>query len=104
MQNTDTKPMSLLKTIEGFLKMTDMVRVRRINKAQGLLTKDYLIKIAMTKGIFDVKLLNSPRVRCGYVEDDTNSGWFDDRAKSLIKINARQLGVTANNPTCLVVS
>lgn len=58
----------------------------------------------MEEGILDIKLVDWLGVRCGNGENYPNGGWFDNKAKGLIKINARLLGIAINNPTCLVPS
>jgi hypothetical protein len=56
----------LLQSIDCFLKFTDMMRPRRINKTGRLLHIDAFIKIAMKQGIADVDLKNILAARHGY--------------------------------------
>jgi hypothetical protein len=52
---------SLLEAIEGLVKMADVVRTAGVNKARRQLTVDLLVKIAVEKGVLDVKLVDGPR-------------------------------------------
>jgi hypothetical protein len=81
-----------------------MLRTSGVDEARRLLAVDHLIKIAMKKGVLDVQLMNRPSTRGGDAEDDTDRGGLDDGAESLIEINSRLLGETANNLASLVAS
>jgi hypothetical protein len=81
-----------------------MLRTSGVDEARRLLAVDHLIKIAMKKGVLDVQLMNRPSTRGGDAEDDTDHGGLDDGAESLIEINSRLLGETANNLASLVAS
>ena len=48
--------------------------------------------------------MNRPRRGNSKAEDNTNSAWFHNRGKSLIKINTMLLGKTATNPSSFVTS
>src|SRR5438105_2501634 len=53
-------PRCLFKTIEGHVKLTQMVRMLRILKSRWLAHKHLFLKNTMEKGILDIKLTNSP--------------------------------------------
>jgi hypothetical protein len=81
-----------------------MSGTRGIDKPRGLLAVDFFRKVAVKKGVFDVELMDGPILRHGEGENNTDGGWFDDRAESLVEVNARLLCETTNDPTCLVTS
>jgi hypothetical protein len=81
-----------------------MSGTRGIDEPRGLLAVDFFGKIAVKKGVFDVELMDGPILRHGERENNTDGGWFDDGAESLIEVNARLLCETTNDPTCLVTS
>jgi hypothetical protein len=83
---------------------TNVVRMSRVDEAGGLNTVDLLVKIAMEEGILDVQLVYGPRARGGDAEDDPDSGRLDDGTESLVKVNARLLRESTDNPSCLVAS
>ena len=94
----------LLEAVERLVEPTNMLRTSRVDEARWLLTVDHLIKIAMKEGVLDIELVNRPRTGDGDAEDNADHGGLDDRAESLVKINARLLREPTNNPACLVAS
>jgi hypothetical protein len=92
----------LFEAVEGFVEAANMCGVCGINKPGGLLTVDRLSKIAMEECIFDVHLMNRPRVCGGNAEDDANGSRFDNRAKCLTIIQSRLLCKSTNNPSSFV--
>jgi hypothetical protein len=98
------RPRCLLQAIERLVEQTNMLGSSRVDEARGLLAVDHLIKIAMQESVLDVELMNRPSTGDGNAEDDMNRGRFDDRAESLVIVNAGLLREPANHPPCLVSS
>jgi hypothetical protein len=84
------------------MKKTYKVRRGRILKARRLLTVDCLIKSAMEKSIFDIKLMNRPCGGYGKTENNTNSARLANRRKSFFKINTLLLRKNVTYPTGFV--
>ena len=76
----------------------------RINIARGLLHKDLLFKKSMKKGIGNVKLPEGPFETDSNGENESDSGWFDNRTKGLSVVNTRLLVKTFGNQACLIPS
>ena len=56
----------------------------------------------MKKSILHVQLVNRPVARDGDAEDGPDGGRLDDRAESLVVVDAVALGEATNHPTRLV--
>lgn len=68
----------LLKSIDGFVEVANMVWVQRIEKYRKLLHKDLLTQLSMQEGIINIKLAQRPTVRNNNAKNDPNSGRFDN--------------------------
>ena len=81
-----------------------MIGMSNVDESGWLLTINRLRDIPMEKGIFDIQLMNRPRLRNCDAQNSADGGWLDNRTEDLIKINTRTLRITTNNPTSLVAS
>lgn len=95
---------SLFKAIKRFVEETNKIWRGGILKTRGLLTINSFIESAMKKSIFNIKLMNRPRRGNSKTKNNTNSAWFNNRRKSLIKVNTMLLGETTTHPTSFVTS
>ena len=57
----------------------------------------------MEESILDVQLMNRPRTGQSQSENNSDSGRFDNRAESLIVVDAGPLSESPKNPTSLVM-
>jgi hypothetical protein len=62
-KNVETNNGGLFEAVERFEEATNMCRMLRADETRGLLTIHNLIEMSMEKGIFNVELMNRPRVR-----------------------------------------
>jgi hypothetical protein len=62
-KNVETNNGGLFEAVERFEEATNMCRMSRVDETRGLLTIHNLIEMSMEKGIFNVELMNRPRVR-----------------------------------------
>jgi hypothetical protein len=99
---TVPSPGCLLEPVQGLAQATDQVRVSRVGKARGLAVEDCLGESAVEECIFHIELLNGPVTRDSSGEHRANSGWFYNRAESLIVIDSGALSETPKDPTGLV--
>ena len=75
----------------------------RVDESWRLLTVDGL-KVAVKKGVLHVPLVNRPGTGCGDAEYRSYGGRFDNRAESLVVVDALALGEASDNPASLVAS
>ena len=57
----------------------------------------------MEESILDIKLTNRPRIGDSNVENQTDGGRLDDRAESLVIVDAWTLGLTTDHRSKSVV-
>jgi hypothetical protein len=95
-------PRGLLQAIQGLVEATDMARARGINKTRGLLIVDHLFQGAMQECVLHIKLPYGPRAGDSNVQNETDRSRLDNRAESLLVVDAGALGVPTNNPSGLV--
>lgn len=69
------------------MQVTDMIKLRRINKVDKLLIVDSLIKGAVKKRILDIELVDWPRIANNNGEDSVDGGGFDNRTECLIVVH-----------------
>jgi hypothetical protein len=93
---------SLLETVEGLVKMADVIRAAGINKPWGLLIVDNFIKSTVEEGILDIKLANRPRAGDGKLQNKPDGSLFDNWTESLIIVKVRTLRVATNDLACFV--
>jgi len=60
--------------------------------------------VAVKKGVLHVQLVNRPGTGCGDAEYRSYGGRFDNRAESLVVVDALALGEASDNPASLVAS
>jgi hypothetical protein len=82
--------------------VTDQVRVSRVGEACGSAAEDCLRESVVEEGIFHVELLNGPVTGDSSGEHRVNSGWFYNRAESLVVVDFAALSETPKDPTSLV--
>ena len=92
------RPGRLLESVQGLLQDTDVIGCRRVDETGRLLAVDSLIQVAMKKGVLHVQLMNGPRSGGGDAEDDADGGRLDNRAESLVVVDAVLLRETTNDP------
>jgi hypothetical protein len=92
----------LLETIKRPLEEANMVRSSRVDKARWLLAVDCLLKVPMEEGVLDVQLAHGPGTGRGDAEDSPDGCRFDHRTERLVIVDAVLLGISPNNPACLV--
>jgi hypothetical protein len=80
----------------------DQVRLSRIGKGCGLAAEDCLRESVLEEDIFHIELLNGLVTGDSSGEHCVNSGWFYNRAKSLIVVDSGVLSETPKDPTSLV--
>jgi hypothetical protein len=76
--------------------------VSRVGEARGLAAKDCLRESAVEEGIFHIELLSGPVIGDSSGEHRENSGWFYNRAESLIVVDSRALSETPKDPMGLI--
>lgn len=76
----------------------------RIKKTRWLLTINTFSKMGMKKSVFNIMLMDNPRLGGSQRENNRNGCWFDHETKSLIKISVGFFRKTTNYPTSLVTS
>jgi hypothetical protein len=73
-----------------------------VEKTRRLLTVNSFIEMPMEEGIFDVQLMDGPRVHRGNAQHKANGCRFDDRTESLTIVHSMLLRETMHHPACLV--
>jgi hypothetical protein len=76
--------------------------VSRVGEASGLAAEDCLGESVVEEGIFHIELLNGSITGDNSGEHRVNSGWFYNRAESLIVVDSGALSETPKDPTGLV--
>jgi hypothetical protein len=76
----------------------------KINKTGWLLTVDNFVKVAIEKGVLDIKLTDRPITRDNNVEDEANCFRLGKRIGSLVVVDAWALRVAADYPTSFATS
>jgi hypothetical protein len=97
-------PGRLLESVEGLLQETDVVGSRQVNETGWLLRVDRLVQVTVKKRVLHVQLMDRPGARGGDAEDDPDGGRFDDRAESLIVVDAVTLREATNDPSGFMTS
>jgi hypothetical protein len=92
-------PGYLLEPVQGFMQVTDQVRVSRVGKASGLAAADCLGESAVEEDIFYVELLNGLGTGDNNSEHCANSGRFYNRVEGLVVVNSGALSETPMDPT-----
>lgn len=92
----------LFEAIKSFAKTTYIIRKVGVNVSGRLFHVSFFGKIIMKKRIFYIKLINRPIFRTGNAENGTNSGEFDNRVESIIKVYARLLREALRNNMAFV--
>lgn len=95
---------SLFRVVQRLRETTNNVRPSWINKTKWLLAENGLRKMAMKKSVFNVELMDWPRLRNSKTKNTIDGSRFDNRTKSLTKINVKLLMKTTNNPTSFITS
>ena len=81
-----------------------MIEMSKVDESKWLLTINYLRNIPTKKSIFDIQLMNGPRLRNYDAQNSADGSRLDNRTQGLIKISTRMLRITTDNPMSLVAS
>src|SRR5581483_3849204 len=79
-----------------------MIGKRTVYIARRLTHVNSLSEVTMKKGILNIKLMNGPVSGDGDAKNRANSGRFDNRTESVIKVQSGLLGETLSNKTSFV--
>ena len=75
----EPRPQCLTEAVERAREEADVVGSCVVDEAGRLLTVDPFLKIAVQKGVGDVKLVRRPVLASDECEHRTDRGWFDYR-------------------------
>ena len=94
----------LFEPIQGAREQADVVGMRVVDKAGGLLAVHMFIKMSMKKVVRNVHLVNWPCSRHPELEDGADRAWFYNRREGVGEVNARMLPEASHHPTSLISS
>ena len=80
---------SLFKTIKGFMQMTHIMRMIRVNKTRRSTHISRFLRVLMKECILDIKLTNFPFFKRSNSEYDSDGGGFNNRAKRISIVNTK---------------
>jgi hypothetical protein len=86
------------------VETTDVVRMSGINKTRRLLTVNHFVKVAVEKGILDIKLTDRPITGDSDAEDEAYGFKLGNRTKGLVVVDAWALRVATDDPTSFATS
>jgi hypothetical protein len=92
----------LLQAIEGFVESAHQLRVRGVNKVDGLRAVDGLGECAMEEGVLDIELVHGPTPGDSQSQHSLDGGRLDNGAEGLIIVHPGALSEPPEDPTSLI--